>query len=442
MPTRASLNHRQLWAIALPLIISNISTPLLGLVDTAIMGHLSDASFLGAIALGSLIFNFIFWSFGFLRMGTTGIAAQAFGDQDFDEIRAILGRAIFLALAIACVILLLQHPIETISFSIIDSSAIIEQRAREYFTIRIWSTPATLCNYVLIGLLLAMQNARSPLLMVIVTNSCNIILDLVFVVWLNMDIAGIALATVIAEFIGLIVGSILLAKRLRRHPGAWLKHRLLDRQPFKRLLSINQHIFIRTLCLIFGFSFFTVQSAKFGELILAANAILLNFQTFMAYALDGFAHAAEALVGKAFGSRNRTLFKQTIKTASIWSFIVALLFTLAYGLFGSEIIDLLTDIEAVRVKAYVYLPWVIAAPIISVWCYLLDGIFIGATLSREMRNTMLFSILCCFLPAWYGFQTLENHGLWLALMIFLAARGISMAWVFNKTVLNPLNTLI
>lgn len=433
-------NPQQMWAIALPLIISNISTPMLGLVDTAIMGHLSDASYLGAIALGSLIFNFIFWSFGFLRMGTTGIAAQAFGQQDYDEIRAVFGRALFIALIIACAIVLVQQPINLLSFHIIDSSAIIEQRASEYFNIRIWSTPATLCNYVLIGILLAMQNAKAPLIMVVITNVCNIILDLVFVLWLNMEITGIALATVIAEYLGLLIGLFLLTKQFRLYPGNWFRHQILDQLAIKKLLFINQNIFIRTLCLMFTFAFFTVQSAKFGELILAANTILLNFQMFMAYALDGFAHATEALVGKAIGSRDRKLFKQTIKTACTWSFIVALLFTLTYGLFGRTIIDLLTNIETVRTSAYIYLPWLIAAPIISVWCYLLDGIFIGATLSREMRNTMLFSTVFCFLPAWYGFRALENHGLWLALLIFLAARGLSMLMIFKKTRINSLNT--
>jgi MATE family multidrug resistance protein len=278
--------------------------------------------------------------------------------------------------------------------------------------------------------------------MIIITNSCNIILDLVLVLWLNMGIPGIALATVIAEYFGLLVGLILLSKQLQFYPGIWSWQQINNRLAFKKLLFLNQNIFIRNLCLLFAFSFFTVQSAKFGELILAANSILLHFQMFMAYALDGFAHAAEALIGKAVGSRDRKLFRQTITTASYWSVAVALIFTLIYGIFGRSIIDLLTDIETVRASAYLYLPWIIAAPIISVWCYVLDGIFIGATLSREMRNTMLFSMLCCFLPAWYGFRWLDNHGLWLALSIFLAARGVSMVLVFRKTSIKSLKLSI
>ena len=284
-----------------------------------------------------------------------------------------------------------------------------------------------------------MQNARKPLFIVVLTNSCNIILDIVFVTLLKMEISGIAFATVIAEYIGLIAGLIILQRELRQYPGIFRRRNVFNRRRLKNLLLINQNIFIRTLCLIFTFAFFTVQSAKLGELILAANTLLLNFQTFMAYALDGFAHAAEALVGKAIGGRNKQLFKQTVFTASVWSAAVAVLFSLSFLLFGANIIDLLTNLEPVRRSAYVYLPWVIVAPVISVWCYLLDGIFIGATLSREMRNTMLFATLCCFLPAWYLSQSLQNHGLWLALSIFLLARGIAMGLVFYKSDIKSLN---
>ena len=431
-PTKHRFNHQQIWQIAFPMMISNISTPLLGLVDTAVMGHLNSASYLGAVALGGVIFTFIYWGFGFLRMGATGVAAQAYGNNDYDEIRAIIGRSFFLATTISILVLLLQNPIKLFGFYLIESSEIVEKQASRYVGIRIWSTPATLGSYILIGVFLGLQNAKTPLLFIILTNFCNIALDIVFVVILKMDINGIALATVIFEYLGFIVGLILLHSKLKKHPGRWDLNLIKNTTNLKKMLLTNNNIFIRTLCLIFTFAFFTAQSAKFGELILAANSILLQFQVFIAYALDGFAHAAESLVGKAIGSRDNSLLRKTIKTTMLWSVSVAVIFSLAYLFFGQELINLLTDIEPVRREAYRYLPWVVAPPPIAVWCYLLDGIFIGATLSKEMRDMMLFSTMFFFFPVWYMTQPLENNGLWLTVIIFLLARGISMGWICKR----------
>ena len=414
------------------MIISNLSTPLLGLVDTAVLGHLDSERFLGAVALGGLIFSFIFWGFGFLRMGTTGLTAQAFGKQNKAEINAVLIRASTMALLISSLILLFQQSIADVSFWLLQSNPEIELLALQYFKIRIWSTPATLSLYVLMGWFLGQQNVKIPLLVVLITNISNIALDLFFVNHLNMKVDGVALASVIAEYTGLVIGLIIALKVIQKQKSFWNWRYLYDFRKFKAMLLINTHIFVRTWCLIFAFAFFTAQSAKFGDLILAANAVLLNFQTFMAYALDGFAHAAEALVGKAVGAKNRILYKQAVLTSGLWSFVIALLFALLYLSFGRQIIDLLTSLESIREIAYYFLPWLIAMPLVSFVCYLFDGVFIGSMMTREMRNSMLFSLFCVFLPTWYFTQELGNQGLWLAMICFMFARGLSMSLIFIK----------
>jgi len=421
-----TFNHRQVWQLALPMIIANISTPLLGLVDTAVMGHLDNANYLGAVALAGLIFNFIFWGFGFLRMGTSCLSAQAFGADDPVELWAILIRAIILALCISLFILICQQPIATFSFYLINSHANIESLAQQYFFIRIWSAPATLCQYAILGWFLGRQNTTSPLVIVVTTNVCNICLDLLFVMHYGMNTEGVALASVLAEYTGLVLGIFLITLNIPKCPHSLSWSTLFQYDKIKAMLLINSHLFVRTLCLIFTFSFFTVQGAKFGSAILAANVVLMNFQTFMAYALDGFAHAAEALIGRALGAKNKALLQQSLKTTGLWSLLVALLFTLTFSLAGQNIINVLTHLTEVREPAYEYLPWLIALPLISFSSFLMDGVFIGASLSRQMRDCILFSLLLVFLPVWHFTQDLANHGLWLALSLFMLMRSLIM----------------
>lgn len=420
------------WQLALPMIISNISTPLLGLVDTAVMGHLPAADYLGGVALGSLIFSFIYWGFGSLRMGTTGLSAQAFGNKNDVEIQAILIRAAVFAIAIAALIIMLQQLIARLSFQLLDSSAVIESLAQEYFYIRIWTAPATLMNYVLSGWFLGLQNVRNPLIMVLITNCSNIVLDVYLVVYLNMDIAGVALATVFAEYTGLLVGLILLRGELRNYQRQWNWSAIFNLNKFKAMFKLNNHIFIRNLTLIFAFAFFTAQGARLGAIILAANSVLMNFQMFMAYALDGFAHAAEALVGRAIGAKDKALFRQAVLITAIWSCCFAVIFSVLYILTGQQIINLLTDLEQVRQTAYQYLPWLVALPLVSVSCFVFDGVFIGATWSRQMRDSMIFSLLLVYMPVWYYSQPLGNHGLWLTMAAFMLARGVSMGMGYLK----------
>lgn len=413
------------------MVIANISTPLLGLVDTAVLGHLENASYLASVAIAGLIFNFLFWGFGFLRMGTSGLSAQAFGANDYLELRAVLFRAVLLALNISLLILIFQQPIALFSFYLLDSQAHIESLAQQYFTIRIWSAPATLCQYVILGWFLGKQNTKNPLLIVLTTNLCNIIFDLLFVVHYGMQIKGVAYATVLAEYMGLTVAILLLFKHFPRHSPTLSWSTLLQPQKITEMLRINSYLFIRTLCLIFTFSFFTVQAEKFGSIILAANAVLMNFQSFMAYALDGFAHAAEALSGRALGAHNKNLFRQSLKTTGLWSLLLALFFSLLFYIAGTDIINALTSMPAVRSAAYEYLPWLIILPMLSFISFLMDGVFIGASLSRQMRNCIVFSLFIVFFPTWYSTQAMANHGLWLALSAFMLVRSLGMLSYFH-----------
>ncbi|MCK5831731.1 MAG: MATE family efflux transporter [Methylococcales bacterium] len=426
------------------MILSNISTPLLGLIDAAVLGHLNSENFLAAGTLGGLIFSFIFWGFGFLRMGTTGLTAQAFGENNKDELNWVLIRAIVIALIISIFLLLFHQAIASISFLLLESSDSVELLALKYFEIRIWSAPATLCLYVLMGWFLGRQNVRVPLLVVLITNIVNICLDLLFVNYFDWKIEGVALASVIAEYIGLLIALSSVTFYIRKQNYFWRWEYFARMDKFKAMLLINSHIFVRTWCLIFAFAFFSAQAAKMGAVTLAANSILLNFQNFMAYALDGFAHAAEALVGRAMGAKNRVMGRQAILTACLWSFVVALFFSGLYFYLGQQIINLLTGLTHVKELAYFYLPWVVAMPLVSFLCYLFDGIFIGLMLTKEMRNTMLFSLFCVYFPLWYFTQDMGNQGLWIAMLGFMFARSLTMAIVYKyrKVVRNKRNDFI
>lgn len=427
MKTSASITHRQVWHIAGPMILANLSTPLLGMVDTAVMGHLSSAHYLGAVAIGSMIFTFVFWGFGFLRMATTGLTAQAYGMADKIKMQAVLVQSFWLALMIAAGLLLLQVPIRDLALHLVGSSAAVETQASVYFDIRIWGAPATLLNYAIIGWLIGIEASRRALIILLVINLTNIVLDIVFVYGLNMAVGGVALASVIAEYTALAVGLLL----LRRYGfGVATFHHARRWTVFKagfNGLQVHGNFMLRTFILILCFAFFTAQSARQGDLTLAANSVLLNFITFVAFVLDGFANATEVLTGKAAGRRNATALKRAFWLTGLWSVCTALVFVLFYALAGQQIIRLLTSIEPVIRLADNYLIWVIIAPIIGVGSYLLDGLFVGTTRSREMRNTMLFSALGVYLPAWYLLQPLGNDGLWAALLLFLFARMLTQS---------------
>ena len=423
------ITHRSVLAIAAPIMVSNLSTPLLGVVDTGVIGQIPDASLIGAVALGALVFSFVFWAFGFLRMGTTGLTAQAFGAEDAHEVRASLGRALLIAAVVGVCLILAQWPIRELAFSLLDGTDRVERFARQYFDIRIYAAPATLANYALLGWFIGMGKARIALVLQLVLNISNMLLDAWFVLGLDMGVRGVAAGTVIAEYLAAAVGIVIAARHLRVLGGRWEKQRLFDPLRIARTVAVNRDIMIRSLSLIFVFAWFVAQGAKYGETVLAANAILMHFVSVSAYFLDGFAFAAEALVGKAVGAANRSGLSQASRMTTWWAAGIALLATLFLTAFGTTLIDLLTVEPTVRLVAREFLPWASLAPLIGVWCFQLDGIFIGATRTPDMRNAMLLSALI-FMFAWYALTPYGNHGLWAALYVHYAARALTLLFYF------------
>lgn len=419
--------HRRIWRLAGPIIISNISVPLLGAVDTAVVGHLPGPQYLGAVAIGSLIFSFLYWGFGFLRMATTGLTAQAVGAGRPGAELLILCRALVLAGAVSVTLLVLQSLIAWLSFTLVEASAAVEDLATDYFSVRIWGAPATLANYAILGWFLGLQNARIPLALQIFTNGVNIVLDLWFVLGLGWGVPGVAAATVIAEYAGLSLGGYLVFKRMRSL-SSWDGglRALADRRALGRMMAINLDIFVRTLCLIFAFAYWTAQSARLGDTILAVNAVLANFNAIAAYGLDGFAHAAEALVGRAKGAGDRATFARAARVSMLWAGLCAGLLSLVYWAAGDLIVSVMTDLPEVRTVAADYLPWAIVLPMISVWAFAYDGIFIGATRTRALRNGMLVSLALYLVAANVGLSHWGNHGLWAALAVFMVLRAVSL----------------
>ena len=408
------------------MILSAISTPLVGLVDTALMGHLDDPAFLAATAAGATIFSVLFMSLNFLRMGTTGVAAQAYGSANNRNIVSALTQPVLIAGALALGLLLLQRPVTSAGLWLIGLSPDAAARAADYCAIRIWSAPMALVNFVIIGWLIGMQNARGPLAILLTINLVNAALDVLFVAGLNLDIRGVALATVCAELAGLGVGIHFVLGTLRGFGLQWSQGGSLTREGFRRLLQVNGNLFVRSIALMLTLAFVTAQGARFGNITLAANAILMHFFLFLSYALDGVAYAAEALTGKALGSGNRDGLRLAVRRCLNWTLLFAALFTLVYGTAGPQIIHGLTDLDTVRANAMTHLPWIIALPVLSAGAFLYDGVYVGTTRSREMRVVMVASAVLVFLPAWYLARPLGNHGLWLAFIAFMGARSLAM----------------
>lgn len=435
--TPDSYGHRAIWRIAGPMILSAVTTPLLGMVDTGVMGHLQESYYLGAVAVGATIFTTLFMGLNFLRMGTTGLTAQAFGAGDRDAMRTALGQPALVALVLAALILLLQAPVLDLALRLLAPGAEVARYTAEYFQIRVWSAPASLLNFVLIGWLLGMQNARGPLLMVLAINGTNMVLDLWFVLGLGWQVRGVAAATLLAELAGLAVGAAMAARELRARPGDWRAAGLTQLHRYARLLNVNLALFLRTMALMFVFAFITAQGARMGDTVLAANALLMNFQFLLSYALDGVAHAAEALVGRAVGARDRAGLELAVRRTLAWSLGFAGAFTLFYLVAGRTLIAILTSIPELRATAATYLPWLILSPLVSVWSFLYDGVYVGATRSREMMVVMAGCALLLFLPAWYTFNGLGNHALWLAFTLFMAGRGLGMHFWFRRLLGRP-----
>ena len=425
MSTAGAVTHRSVLALALPIMLSNVSTPLLGAVDTAVVGQLPDPAYIGAVALGSLVFTFLFWAFGFLRMGTTGLTAQALGAGDVTAVHAALGRSLLIAGGVGAALIALQWPVREVAFALLQGSERVEGLARGYFDIRIWAAPATLANYALLGWFIGRGESRRGLMLQLLLNLVNIVLDLVFVLGLGWDVRGVTTGTLIAEYVAACAG-LLLAWRSWRAGGArvsWAA--LLERAALRRALVVNGDIMVRSLALILVFVGFTSQGARQGDVLLAANAVLMQFIGLAAYFLDGLAFAAEALVGRAIGAGRRRDLLEAARLSTGWAGAVALLLSLVGLVAGGLLIDLLTVDPGVRATARAYLPWAAWAPLVGVWAFQLDGIFIGATRSRPMRSSMLLA-LAVFLGAWLLLQPWGNHGLWAAFHLHYLARALAL----------------
>lgn len=433
---------KQILNLAIPNIVSNITVPLLGMADLALMGHLASKEHIGAIALGTTIFNMVYMVFGFLRMGTSGFTAQAYGAREDNLSILTLSRALFVALSAAFLILILQFPIEKLSFWILDASKDVESLSRSYFYIRIWAAPATISIYAFNGWFIGMQNARIPMIIAITINILNILLNFLFVYSFGMSSDGVALGTVIAQYLGFSMAVYFLVKKYSHLLPLWKWKEMLQLKAFKLFLKVNGDIFIRTILLISSLSFFTAVSAQISDTVLAVNSILFQYFLLFSYFIDGFAYAAEALVGKYVGAKQPDVLKKTVKRLFVWGVIIATPFTLAY-VFGNDwILRLLTTQQMVIENASPYLFWVGLIPFITFPAFLWDGIFIGATASKPMRNTMILSALLVYLPAYYILSPLMgNHGLWLALMLFMVARGVSLTF-FAKANVFKSNTIL
>ena len=424
--------HRAVFALALPMVFSNVTTPLLGLVDTWVIGHLGQAWFLGGVSVGATLINLLFWLLGFLRMSTTGLTAQAQGAASAEGQLDTLARALGLAVGLGLAMLLLVLPFLPAIIGLSGGSPEVQVYAGDYVSVRIWSAPAALCNLVIMGWLLGMQDARSPMLLLILSNLVNMVLDAWFVLGLGWQVRGVAAASLLADYSALGVGLWLVSRRLRHlsaevWQGAW--SRWWQWPAVRRLLGLNRDIFIRSLCLQLCFAFMTLQGARLGDVAVAANAVLLNFLMLISYGLDGFAYAVEAMVGRAIGRRDRQGLREAIVLNLGWALLIAIAFALGFALGGRLLIAHITDIPAVIAEANRQLPWLIAMPLLAVWCFLLDGVFIGATRAREMRNSMLVAVFAGFFPIWWLCQEWGVAALWAAMAALMTGRGLTLGWL-------------
>jgi MATE family multidrug resistance protein len=418
--------YRRVILLAVPLILSNLTQPLLSTVDTILSGHLPGAAALGGVAMGGIFFNAIYWTFGFLRMSTTGLVAQAYGARQHDQLRLHFLRALASAAAIGILILLVQGPVISVAIRMLGASAEVAANARLYCHIRIWSAPAALANYVILGYLLGRQRARTALALQTAINGVNVAVALWLVMKLHWGIAGIATATITADWAGCALGLALAANAL--HPESAAERRvrwndLMDGPSLRHLFALNRDILLRTVSLVAAYAWFTRSGAREGDTVLAANAVLMNMHFIASYGLDGFANATEALVGEAVGSRRVQDYRTVLRASTLSAFVVAALASLIYVTAGRELVRLFTNQETVRALAYRFLPWAMVLPVISVLGFQMDGVFIGATRARDLRDAMLLSFGVFLLLAIVLERLLGNNGLWCAFCCWMALRG-------------------
>jgi len=420
-----AVTHARVLKIALPIVISNATVPILGAVDTGVVGQIGLAAPIGAVGIGAVILTGIYWIFGFLRMGTTGLTSQAHGAGQTGEVAALLTRALMIGFAGGLMVIALQVPIFWAAFRVSPASAEVESLARDYMAIRVWSAPAMIALFGMTGWLIAQERTRAVLMIQVLMNGVNIGLDLWFVLWLDMGVTGVAQATVIAEWGGLALGFWFCRDAFG--VPAWRDWpRVFDRARLRNMAMVNTDILLRSLMLQIIFISFLFLGADFGDVTLAANQVLLQFLNITAHALDGFAFAAEALVGQAYGARALALLRRGALMTSFWGLVVCIALAVGFATFGGAIIDLMAKVPEVQAEARSYLGYMVAAPILGLAAYMLDGVFIGATRSRDMRNMMALSLVVYVAAAAALVPSLGNHGLWLALLISFIARGVTL----------------
>ena len=425
-------HNREILQIALPSIVSNITVPLLGLIDAAIVGHLGAASYIGAIAVGGMLFNIIYWIFGFLRMGTSGMTSQAYGQKDEAETMRILARSMGVGMLIALALIILQYPIERIAFTLMKATPEVERLASLYFRICIWGAPAVLGLYSISGWCIGMQNSRFPMYVAITQNIVNILASLALVYGFGMKIEGVAIGTLVAQYAGLLMAAWLWTSHFKRLLPYIQLQTLLAKGAIRRFFQVNRDIFFRTLCLVAVTMYFTSAGAAQGEVILAVNTLLMHFFTFFSYIMDGFAYAGEALVGKHLGANDRPALRQMVHQLFVWGIVLSLVFTLVYGIGGKVFLGLITNEQSVITASSAYFYWVLAIPLAGFAAFLYDGIFIGATATRWMLYAMSIATTAFFL-IYYGFRgAMGNHALWLAFITYLALRGIVQGFLGRK----------
>ena len=424
--------NKKILQIAIPSIVSNITVPLLGLIDVTIVGHLGSAAYIGAIAVGGMLFNIIYWIFGFLRMGTSGMTSQAYGRHDLNEVTRLLLRSVGVGLFIAFTLLALQYPIERTAFTFIQTTEEVEHLASLYFYICIWGAPAVLGLYSFAGWYIGMQNSRFPMYIAITQNIVNIAVSLLLVYGLGMKIEGVAIGTLTAQYAGLVMAYLLwlryystLRKRIE-----W--HSFFDKQAMYRFFQVNRDIFFRTICLVAVTVFFTSAGAAQGEVVLAVNTLLMQLFTLFSYIMDGFAHAGEALTGRYYGAGNVEAFRDTVRKLFVWATGVSLVFTLLYIGGGSGFLSLLTDDRTVIEASADYVVWAYAIPLAGMAAFGFDGIFIGVTATRGMLQSS-FVATAVFFAVYYLLRVgYHNHALWLALLLYLVCRGLVQAFLYRR----------
>lgn len=419
--------NKKILQLAIPSIVSNITVPLLGLIDVAIVGHLGSAAYIGAIAVGGMLFNIIYWLFGFLRMGTSGMTSQAFGQRDLKGVTRVLLRAVGVGLFIALCLLLLQYPIRKIAFLLIDATPEVRELATVYFNICVWGAPAVLGLYGFAGWFIGMQNSRFPMFIAITQNVVNIVASLSFVYLLDMKIEGVALGTLIAQYAGLFMASLLWLRYYGRLKIAFRWQEIIGKTAMTRFFQVNSDIFFRTLCLVAVTTFFTSTGARQGDVVLAVNTLLMQLFTLFSYIMDGFAYAGEAMTGRYVGARNNTGLQRMIRLLFRWGWGLSLSFTILYMIGGQDFLGLLTNDTTVIKAAGSYYYWVLAIPLAGFAAFLWDGILIGATATRLMLYSMLVASGLFFLIYYIFYASMGNHALWMAFLVYLSLRGL-MQW--------------